>query len=129
MSTLSDAQKAKARRYLGAPDVSRQYDLRLESSLDALTSEGVTEVCELLDGLAGIEAKLTEARECRLGIVSVEDITFRGPDEVRVLWREGNRLAQMLGVALYFTPRRKPFGTSPASWSTEAGAAHVARRG
>lgn len=129
MSTLSDSQKAQARRYLGVPDVSRQFDTRLESSFAALTTEGAELVCEILTELDGIKAKLKEARDCRLGIIKVEDITFRGEDEIRLLWMEGNRLAVDLGVAMYFTPQRRPFGTRYADWANPSQGASVARRG
>ena len=65
---LSDQQKSQARRYLGAPDVSRQYDLRLESSLAALTSEGEDLVCQILGELEAIRAQLEDARACRLKV-------------------------------------------------------------
>lgn len=130
MATLTATQKSQARRYLGTPDIYRQYDLRLESSFASLSSEGASLVCQILEELEEIRLQLKEARECRLKVGQVEDITFLGPEEIRILWREGNRLAQDLGAALYFEPRRRAFGTRAASWAMGRGAgAGVMRRG
>ena len=124
---LTDPQKAQTRKWLGVPDVSRQYDLRLESSMDSLSPEGETEVAACLVELAAIDAQLSDARACRLKLSEVEDITFLGPEEVRTLWRMGNQKVQILGVALYFEPRRRAFGTQAASWAVSGG--HAMRRG
>jgi len=129
MSALTDTQKSQIRRWLGVPDVSRQYDLRLESSLDALSVSGCDLVVSILTELESIAAQLKEARECRLKVGAVEDIEIRGPEEIRTLWREGNRLAVDLGAVLYFHPRRRPFGTNPPDWVGGGGPSYVMHRG
>ena len=113
---LTDDQKSNVRRYVGAPDISRQYDLRLESAMDALSPEGEVRVVDYLRELELIRAQLEDARLCRLKVVVVEDIQLLGPEEIRTLWREGNRIARDLGVSLFFQLRRMPFGTAAPDW-------------
>jgi hypothetical protein len=95
--------------------------------MGALTTEGAGQVCSILDELEAIRAQLADARACRLKVGEVDGIKINGDGEIRTLWREGNRLAQDLGVALYFEPRRQPFGTSSASWA--GGGSNRTRRG
>lgn len=126
---LTDAQKSEIRRAMGAPDVSRQYDLRLESSMDALTTEGEARVVEMLVDLALVRTQITDFRACRLQVKRVVgEVELANLDELWGLYREGNRLAWEIGVSLYFTPRRKPFGVSNASWAF-GGSGNIARRG
>jgi len=115
---LTDDQKSNIRRYLGAPDISRQYDLRLESAMDAVSPEGEIRVVDYLRELETIRAQLEDARLCRLKIKVVEDIVLQGPEEIRILWKEGNRIARDLGVALFFQLRRMPFGVAAPNWMT-----------
>ena len=126
---LTDAQKANVRRYLGAPDIGRQYDLRLESAMDALSPEGEVNVIDYLRELELIRAQLEDARGCRLKVREVVgEIVLGHEDEIRTLWREGNRIARDLGVSLYFYLRRMPFGTAGPHWGTP-GSANVMGRG
>ncbi len=109
---LTDTEKAETRRWVGMPDINRQVDLRLEGAMDALSSEGEVSVRALLVQLAGVDAQLLDARDCRLKVKSVEDIVLGGEDEIRLLWTEGNRLAYHLGNALDFRLRRRPFSAT-----------------
>ena len=128
---LTGDQKSNIRRYLGVPDISRQYDLRLESAMDALSPEGETRVVDYLRELELIRAQLEDARACRLKVKQVVGEVILGhEDEIRTLWREGNRISRDLGVALYFHLRRMPFGTGGPNWSSGgSGTSYVMNRG
>ena len=126
---LTDSQKSQIRSAMGVPDVSRQYDLRLESAMDALSAEGEVTVVAFLVDLALIRTQITDFRACRLKVKAITgEVQMANLDELWGLYEDGNRLAMEIGVSLYFTPRRKPFGTSSASWSM-GGSGNVARRG
>lgn len=127
---LTDTQKSNIRRYLGVPDISRQYDLRVESAMDALSPTGELLVIDYLRELETVRAQLEDARACRLKVKVVEDVVLGHEDEIRTLWREGNRIARDLGVSLFFHLRRMPFGTQTADWSSGgSGSGYVMGRG
>jgi hypothetical protein len=118
---LTAAQKAKIRRYLGYPDVNRGLRLELEGAMTALSSDGETEVVDLLSKLATIETTLVEAQG-RQKVIKAEEVTLAGDAELRALWREGNRYAATLAAILGVDVLRNPYGGA----SSDSG---VARRG
>ena len=116
---LTDTEKAQVRRYLGFPDINRQYDLALEAAMNAISAEGETFVRDLLTELATVQVALVDARTCRLKALSVgkgEVVIDDGSNrEIRALRAEGNRLAQDLGGALHVRPYRLPFSSRRGS--------------
>ena len=111
---LSDAQKAKVRRYLGYPDVNRRLFHDVEGALTAISSEGQTEVEDLLAKIATVETTLVAAQG-RQKVVKAEDVTLAGRGEIRALWSEGNRYAHTLAFILDVQLRRQPFGGGATS--------------
>ena len=111
---LSDAQKAKIRRYLGFPDVNRRLFADLEGAMSVLSAEGQVEVEDLLAKLANVSAILVASQD-RQKVVKAEDVILAGRGEIRALWAEGNRYALTLANVLDVTPRRQPFGGAPSS--------------
>lgn len=117
---LTDDEKAQCRRYLGFPDINRQYDLALEAAMDAISAEGERYIRDLLEELDGVQIALRGSRT-RLKTKKVEDVVLGHIDEVMGLREEGNRLAFDLGTALMVQPVRLPF--------TSGGGAGLTRRG
>ena len=111
---LSDAQKAKVRRYLGYPDVNRRLFSDLEGALTALSADGQTEVEDLLAKIANVEGILVASQD-RQKVVKAEDVILAGRDEIRALWAEGNRYALTLANILDVKLRRRPFGGASTS--------------
>jgi len=111
---LTNAQKAKCRRYLGYPDVSRLSFHNLEGALTVLSSEGEDEVVDLLDKLASVESTLSDSQD-RQKVTRVEDVHMAGPQEIRALYREGNRYARTLANVLNVSVRRLPFAGGSTS--------------
>lgn len=111
---LTDAQKVKVRRYLGYPDVNRLSFHSLEGAMVAISSDGETEVADLLTRLAAIDTKLNDAQD-RQQIIRVEDVHFAGPGELRSLYREGNRYADTLAQLLDVSVRRYPFSSGSSA--------------
>lgn len=111
---LTNAQKAKVRRYLGYPDVNRLSFHNLEGAMTALSSDGETEVVDLLTQLAAVDTALSEAQD-RQKLTRVEDVHFAGPGEIRALYHEGNRYAATLADVLDVQVRRFPFSGGGSS--------------
>ncbi len=108
---LTDAQKAKVRRYLGFPDVNRLSSYALEGALDALSAEGETEVIACLDSIAILDADLTSSWSRQM-VDKAEEVTLRGFEEVQALRSEACRLVDTLAAILDVTPLRNVFGTA-----------------
>lgn len=106
---LTDAQKAKVRRYLGFPDVNRLSYSTIEGAMDVLSPEGETEVVSCLDAIAVLDADLT-ASWTRQMVEKAEDVTLRGFEEVQALRSEARRLVETLAAILNVTPYRDVFG-------------------
>jgi len=118
---LTATQKSQIRLYLGYEDRSQgaNYSL-LEGVMDDLSAEAETQVGTLLTNLAAIETALAGSVS-RQKVIKAEEVTLAGPQEVRTLWRMGNRLARNLATLLGVEVARIPFSSGPASG--------VARRG
>jgi hypothetical protein len=108
---LTSTQKSQVRRYLGYPDVNRQWHSEIEGAMTSLSTEGETFVGALLTSLEAIQTKLSGSWD-RQKVHVVEDITLAGHDEIEALRAEGNRLATDLGVVFGVPPRRLPFSSS-----------------
>lgn len=106
---LTDAEKAKVRRYLGFPDVNRLSYSSLEGALDALSTEGEAEVQACLTSLAALDDYLT-ASWTRLMVKRAEEVELRGYEEVQGLRNEARRLADTLAAILDVEPLRDIFG-------------------
>lgn len=74
---FTDAQKVQIRKYLGAPDVHRQANTRLESALDVIgsRSDSQTEVESILASLVLVEAKLVSSW-ATAGLARAEDVEW-----------------------------------------------------
>lgn len=80
MASLSDDQKASVRMALGYPDGFRQYNTRLESIMDNLSTQGVAKITVLLASLANVELEILEsASAAASGVKRVDEITFFDP--------------------------------------------------
>jgi hypothetical protein len=106
---LTDAQKAKVRRYLGFPDINRQGHANLEGAMTALSAEGEVEVEAVLANLATIETTL-EGSWGRQKVVRAEEVTLAGADEIRSLRAEARRFVSTIAAILDVQPRRDVFG-------------------
>ncbi len=115
-------EKAQIRRYLGWPDINRQYDLALEAAMDAVSTEGEGHVRTLLTELAGIETALKDGHRPTLKITEVVgDVKLAGRAGLRAMWDEGNRLAYQIGDALNLIPQRLPFSRGSGGGATARG--------
>lgn len=110
---MTDAERARVRRYLGFSDRSQGLFTVLESTISSLSSEGEEDVLNILDELTDIETKLSDAR-CRLKAARVEDITLNS-DEIYALRDEGKRLVRDLSTVLGIRPLRAPFTSADVS--------------
>lgn len=99
---LTDANKAKIRRYLGYPDVNRLTYYELEGALGAISSDGETIATGLLTSLDALHTALQDSWS-RQKVVRAEEVTLAGPDEIRALRAEGRRLSAEL-AALFDVP-------------------------
>lgn len=80
MAALSDDQKAAVRLALGMPDGFRQYNTRLESVMDNLSTQSVAKIATLLASLATVETQILEAASTAAsGVKRVDEITFFDP--------------------------------------------------
>jgi len=111
---LSDANKAKVRRYLGYPDVNRETYHALEGALVALSSDGEDVAGGLLTSLDTCHAALQDSWS-RQKVVRAEEVTLAGPDEIRALRAEGRRLSAELASLFDVPIRRDIWGGSSAS--------------
>lgn len=100
--SLTDAQKAATRRYLGYPDVNRESYREVEGALVALSADGVTIAVEILGRLATIQTDLASSWS-RQKVVKAEEVTLAGAEEIRALRAEGRRLANELAALLGVT--------------------------
>lgn len=107
---LSDANKAKVRRYLGYPDVNRELYHALEGALVALSAEAVTEVEAILTQLATLETTLTGGWSYQ-HVKRAEEVTLAGMDGLAALRSEGTRLVRQLAAMLGVDIRSNPFGS------------------
>lgn len=103
---LTDAQKAKCRRYLGYPDVNRTAYSELEGAFASLSAAGEVEVADILTQIAAIDASRSGLTGTdRAGISRVEDVHFDGSSGLADLQGERKRLIAELGAMLDVTPR------------------------
>jgi len=120
--SLTDAQKASVRTYLGYSDQSRQSpsNYRLEGVWAGLSSDAVTQIQALLTQIDTIEASFgTATSASRAGIIEVDNGGVKwapsGTATLSVLTRRGsmlvNRLATILGVPVI----KDPFAVAPAT--------------
>ena len=68
---LTDSQKAEIRRLMGFADVNRQYDIRLEAAMNALSPEGEVLIVADLAEIVLIRTQITDFRACRLKVKRV----------------------------------------------------------
>ncbi len=106
---LTDAQKAKVRRYLGYPDVNREPNSELEGALTELSADGEVEVLLCLDSLATIDGVLT-ASWARQMVKRAEEVELYGADEIHAMRSEGGRLVTTLASILGVEPMLDVFG-------------------
>lgn len=107
---LSDANKAKIRRYLGYPDVSRSSFPDVEGAMSLLSTEGEAEVTTVLGSLATIDSTLTSSWS-RQKVIKAEEVTLAGADEILALRAEGSRLVGMLASLLGVRVRANAFSS------------------
>lgn len=120
MAALTDEEKERVRYHLGYPTVqlvgSVQFGLPrplqtafiLESSMASLIATAIDRVRRYLQILDDIECKLVDA-QCRLAAKQLGEITLRDdePDKLEhEYWRWASRLADILGVPLYYYSNR-----------------------
>lgn len=116
---LTDAQKAKVRRYLGFPDVNRLSFHTIEGAMTSLSTEGETEVVDCLTKLATVEGNLASAWD-RQKVIKAEEVTLAADGEIRAHRAEGRRLVCTLAAILDVQPRWDVFG-SPGGGAGIAG--------
>lgn len=113
---LTATQKANIRRYLGYPDITQGSASTLEGVMLAISAEAETQIGTILTDLATIETTL-RASWSRQMVTRAEDVTIAGPQEIRSLRAEGNRLARhlasVLGVAVWQFPFASGAGGGP----------------
>lgn len=118
---LSDANKAKVRRYLGYPDVNRASYDEVENAMTALSAEGEAVVTGILTQLDAVDTGL-QAEWSYLRVQRAEDVTLDSPGAVRSLRAEGRRLACELGAVFDLEPRRDIFSGASGSGVARRGA-------
>lgn len=102
---LSDAEKTKARLYLGRPARFYQVDTDLENAMASIDGDpnAVVEVQALLARCADIDTKLAAA-DARQKLTVAEDIEFAGTRELIALRSQGRqavgRIAAIFGVGI-----------------------------
>ena len=103
---LTDAQKAKCRRYLGRPDVNRSAYSDLEGAFASLSDAGEDEVADLLTQIAALDtARQGLLSGASAGITRVEDVHFDRSAAAVDSQAERTRLIRELGNLLDITPR------------------------
>lgn len=96
---LTDAQKAKVRLYLGFPDLYRYQNVRLESALDAISSEVETNVISILARIAAVETRLDGTlTTAGLSSVGAGDPEFYEGAKLKEIRSEGRRLCGQLSM-------------------------------
>lgn len=107
---LTDTQKTRVRKYLG---YDRGYDLsyELESKMDALSAEEITEVSATLTALAALETRMnTVTTNGMLEALSVGKVDLRPGDLLENHASQGRRLVAQLEAMLQVDARRDYFG-------------------
>lgn len=107
--SLTATQKAEIRRFMGYSDLTQGYYSTLEGALNALSAEAELQVATILTDLAAIEAQLRTSWS-RQKVKRAEDVELAGHDELVALYREGNRLAGLLGTVTGVPVAQAPFG-------------------
>lgn len=115
--SLSDADKASVRRYLGYPDVNRLANPGVEGAMVAISAEGEAIVSDLLTQVGEIDAQLRTSWS-RQKVKKAEDVVLAGWDEIDALRQEGRRLVAELAALLDVSPLRDVFAGSSDSGLT-----------
>lgn len=96
---LTDTQRSSVRYYLGYSDTSAGLYSLLEGRMSSLSSEGEARVTTQLTRLDAIETELAAVVTFQK-VSRAEEVTLRGPDGVRSVRAEGQRLVRGLAAIL-----------------------------
>jgi hypothetical protein len=96
--SLSEAQQI--RTFLGYADTNISANAWLVSTIGQVTTETENAIRALLVELTSIDTQLATARTKRMQVSEVDGIKLLGPEENRMLRKEGSRLCNRIGVML-----------------------------
>ncbi len=114
MATLTLAEKADIRFYLGWSDRFRQTDSRLEQAMLGITAEGETLVRAEIVACKDIDTRLLDSLG-RLKALKVGSIDLPGKNEIDELEKQGRRRVSRIASTLSVEVREDVFSSSSSS--------------
>lgn len=106
---ITDTERAQIRRALGYWDQTQGFYSKLEGTIFTVSAEGELQIRQYLTEIAEIDVQIREARMKRIKASRVEDIHVAGPDEILMLYHEGNRLCRQISLILGVPVLHFPF--------------------
>jgi len=109
--TFTEAQKVKIRAYTGRSELNKDLDPRLESIMNALSTEAGTEIVSILALLVTVETRLGKGLS-HLVLKEAEGAVFAGEEEMESLRKHGRYLINRICILLNVKPWADYFDAS-----------------
>lgn len=103
---FSDAQKVDIRNYLGRSELNKEIDPKLESIMNALSTDAGNKVVAILAKLAEVDTQIETVFQNNLDLTKAEDVMFAGEQQLESLRRMGRQYVNQMSTIMDVHPYR-----------------------